>query len=273
MDTKRVLDKLMKEGNFPPEILKAEDETPGVENFKIYKYRLIVRSHYSDLWNLHKKKIKQSYTDTHKKYIEYRVETTNTYNSSFCPIYFITLSFGEPFDSSTELPFYVGKTNQDGNRFQDGHRATQKLLNPKFHNFEKHIYFAQVLVDFHYLGIDFNDIPIEWLKPEGFVNGIIRFLEYFFIFNESTRLGNEDGLDNEEIGIKYREWKEYWPQPLNDEPGITIEVDSSNGINAPYLDSIGQSIWSTSNSDRYKRKLFNELDKEREEAEAAEGEE
>ncbi|MFJ8219060.1 hypothetical protein [Bacillus cereus] len=262
MDTKIMLDKLKKKGVFSPPI--EEKDCGGVDDFKVHNYKLIIRDHYTDLWNLHKKKIRQWYGEIHKNFLDYKFDKTNNYSKNFCPIYFITFSIpGIDMDETTELLFYVGKTNQKENRFLHGHRATQKLLNPAYHNFDKHIYFAQVLVSFHYAGEDYIDYPIEWLEPNGIVDGMIRFLEYFFIFNESTRLGNEDGLDKEEIGIKYREWEDYWPQTENDEElGITIEVDDK--IYAPYLKSSGEMIWRNSFSDRFKRKLFEYLDKEQE---------
>ncbi|NQX63268.1 hypothetical protein [Paenibacillus qinlingensis] len=269
MDIKARLDKFKADDLVIPEIEREGDYDAYTDDFKILNYKLIVRHHFKDLWDLHNKKISQWYQDIHTQFVDYRFRNSKEYVKNFCPIYLITLN--SPPDPSAEPPetkveveheilFYVGQTNQKKNRFHDGHRATQKLLNPDYHQFDKNIYFAQVLVNFHYLGYDYEDIPLEWLKPLGIVDAILTFLEYFFIFQESTELGNDDGLKNRKRNIAYRKWEDLWPSPDNDESGISIEIDSSSGIHSPLLYEIGQTIWSLSLADMYKEQVFAELE-------------
>lgn len=157
----------------------------------------------------------------------------------------------KPLDIYNERIYYVGSTNQNGNRFLNGYRATQKLLNPAYKNFDKHIYFFQIWVRYSHLGEE-REVPLEWLKNESLVNDIIIFLEYLFIF-QGIYIGNDDGKDKRKRKTNFRPWEDYWPEG---EYGIRFILD--NGINS----SEDRGFWPEVTASLYKEDLFKYLEDE-----------
>jgi len=160
---KTYIEKAVKEGDIPP--------IPDL--FQVRSMKL-------EIWDsveVHKadKFVSESYSNIHEQ-ITNSVSFPKLINildfKRFFPIYFIT---------SNNKIVYVGK-NIDGPRFANGHKATQKLNESKYHGSKK-IHFAQIWVEYtndpdpedkEYM--KYNH-PLEWLEPKSSVKDIVDFIE------------------------------------------------------------------------------------------------
>ncbi|MFF6016206.1 hypothetical protein [Lysinibacillus fusiformis] len=155
------------------------------------------------------------------------------YFSRFFPIYIIT---------SNNNIVYVGK-NIDGPRFLNGHKATQKLNEPKYDG-DKTIHFAQIWVEYtnepnprdgEYL--KFNH-PIEWLKPKSTIKGIVDFIERVLMvhFNSDLSLNKSGVKKNKKMkSIKSSQvipigYPIYDEDELNDQIVVTITDKCGSGL-------------------------------------------
>jgi len=76
------------------------------------------------------------------------------------PLYFFTAVHRT---TGKETVTYVGKTNAKSTRWQRGHSAATKLLDPKFNKHDKVFYQAQILVTGQLEDGTPYSCPLEWL--------------------------------------------------------------------------------------------------------------
>jgi hypothetical protein len=100
------------------------------------------------------------------------------------------------------------------------------------------------------------DTPLEWLPREEFVNDIIKFLEYLFIYQEKVVL-NDIGKEIREKETTFREWKTYWPLDKTED---VFKIILDKEIKSPYFEELSKGINSTILADLNKEEIFKELD-------------
>ncbi|MDY6228039.1 MAG: hypothetical protein SPH93_10310 [Clostridium sp.] len=107
-------------------------------------------------------------------------------------IYFITI-----YNETEEKVVYIGKTDSRKSRFSNGHRASLKLHNPIYNNYNKRVYFATVM----FLDKDKEYLPLEYITPLDEAKKILGYTESILIRYFQPEL-NTQMVNNDEIAIK-----------------------------------------------------------------------
>lgn len=98
------------------------------------------------------------------------------------PIYMFTVG-----DAQNEKIVYIGKTDSSFGRFEGGHYACVKLLDPKYNSLSKRLYLCSVML----LSKDGDYLPLEWVRPYIISAQLLDDIESQLIFHYKPELNSK----------------------------------------------------------------------------------